>query len=169
MTDTLDRAELAVDVLTPPQAPLQAPLPIRSMDEILSELGRRAVPTADVEIPEWGATVRVRGLTRGELLHIQAVATDRGRRSVDPAVMDRESFLLAVVEPKWTAAHYILLKNRSDATPILARIEAKIGELTNGAPVQGPDGKEVDAVSAAYFPAGGSFTAVGNGSAERRE
>lgn len=128
-------------------------LPVRSMDEILAELDQRGQPEAHaVEVPEWGATFRVRGLTRAEVLHIDRISTNR-KGVVDKATQDLETLLLGVVEPKITREHYARLRHRADANPIINRLQNKIGELTTGEKVDGPNGEELDAVDAAYFPA----------------
>lgn len=152
-------------------------LPVRTMDEILAELDQRGQPpTAEVPVPEWRATFRVRGLTRAEVLHISRLATHGGRLAPpgDQAVQDVETLLLGVVEPKITREHYARLRHRSDANPIINRLQTKIAELTTGERVENAAGEEVDAVDAAYFPSDGTLApggAVsghgGNGSAAR--
>lgn len=138
-----------------------AALPVRSMDEILAELDKRGQPDAvDVAVPEWGATFRVRGLTRAEVLRMNTMATRNGR--VDQAMLDELTMTTAVVEPRIGVEHYRRLRHRADANPIISRLQNKIAELTTGEKVEGPDGEEVDAVAAAYFPADREAAAAGD-------
>jgi hypothetical protein len=128
-------------------------LPVRSMDEILAELDQRGQPERhEVRVPEWGAVFYVRGLTRAEVLHIDRISTSR-KGVVDKGAQDLETLLIGVVEPKITREHYMRLRHRADANPIINRLQGKIAELTTGEKVEGPDGEEVDAVDAATFPA----------------
>jgi hypothetical protein len=128
-------------------------LPVRSMDEILAELDQRGQPERyEVKVPEWGAVFYVRGLTRAEVLHIDRISTSR-KGVVDKGTADLETLLIGVVEPKITREHYMRLRHRVDANPIINRLQNKIAGLTTGEKVEGPDGEEVDAVDAATFPA----------------
>jgi hypothetical protein len=127
-------------------------LPVRSMDEILAELDKRGQPEAvDVPCPELGSLFRVRGLTRAELMHMNTIATRKG--VTNQGMLDEMSLTTGVVEPKITVEQYRRLRHRADANPAIQRLQTKIAELTSGEPVEGPDGQEVDAVDAAYFPA----------------
>jgi hypothetical protein len=132
-------------------------LPVRSMDEILAELDQRGQPERhEVKVPEWGAVFYVRGLTRAEVLHIDRITmilAGPGKGTVDKGKQDLETLLIGVVEPKITREHYMRLRHRADANPIINRLQGKIAELTTGEKVEGPDGEEVDAVDAATFPA----------------
>jgi hypothetical protein len=133
-------------------------LPVRSMDEILAELDQRGQPEAvEVAVPEWGTTFRVRGLTRAEVLHMNGSTSRNGR--VNQALLDEMTMTTAVVEPKITPEQYRRLRHRADANPIISRLQNKIAELTTGEKVTGPNGEEMDAVDAAYFPADGEAAA----------
>jgi hypothetical protein len=127
-------------------------LPVRSMDEILAELDQRGQPEAvDVPCPELGSLFRVRGLTRAELMHMNTIATRKG--VTNQGMLDEMSLTTGVVEPKITVEQYRRLRHRADANPAIQRLQTKIAELTSGEKVEGPDGEEVNAVDAAYFPA----------------
>jgi hypothetical protein len=132
-------------------------LPVRSMDEILAELDQRGQPERhEVRVPEWGAVFYVRGLTRAEVLHLDRISmirTGPEKGMVDKGKQDLETLLIGVVEPKITREHYMRLRHRADANPIINRLQGKISELTTGEKVEGPDGEEVDAVDAATFSA----------------
>jgi hypothetical protein len=135
-------------------------LPVRSMDEILAELDQRGQPERhEVRVPEWHAVFYVRGLTRAEVLHIDRISTSR-KGVVDKGAQDLETLLIGVVEPKITREHYMRLRHRADANPIINRLQGKIAELTTGEKVEGPDGEEVDAVDAATFSADRDATAA---------
>lgn len=140
---------------------------VHSLDEILAELDKRGQPAgAVVKVPEWGPLFgvealefKVRGLTRAEVIHIDRISTNR-KGVVDKATQDLETLLMGVVEPKFTREHYARLRHRADANPILNRLQNKIGELTTGEKVEGPDGEELSGPDAAYFPTDGEGAAA---------
>lgn len=81
---------------------------ILTVEEILS-----AVPKPDteyVDVPEFGGAVKVKGLTRAEWHYVKARANATGR--LNEETLDREMFLMGVLEPRFTAEQYKLLTHR---------------------------------------------------------
>ncbi len=105
-----------------------------------------APDTKTIEVPEFGGEVRVKGLTRADIVRIRKVATAAGRGQADEATFDREVFLAGVVEPKFTAEAFDQLSSTALATPI-ARVLNTILELSGA-------GEGATREAEATFPAG---------------
>lgn len=104
----------------------------RSWDDILLDLETKGPVKHAVPIPEWSTVVYVRGLTRNEQLRLTEATTyqKKGRSVQDTAKADQMLFMIGVVEPKPTIAHYRRLKDDPEVSPILQRIHNAITELS---------------------------------------
>jgi hypothetical protein len=94
---------------------------ILTVEEILS-----AAPKPDTDIvtvPEFGGSVKVKGLTRAEWHYVKARANATGK--LNEATYEQELFLIGVVEPRFTAEQYKLLTHRK-SIPTQTIIEAII-------------------------------------------
>lgn len=95
-------------------------------------LSKEDLPEVDVEVPEWGGTVKVRGFSvarKASLLDGANVPVDRdGKTKLDFEKLQVLSFIEGVVDPKFTIADYELLKNKSARA--LQRVNDKISEIS---------------------------------------
>lgn len=123
--------------------PRPAPLPVLSPEDILGR--HAALEERWVDVPQWGSRVRVRELTRAEVLHVLDLCTDR-RGATDNEALQQRLFLRCVVEPKFSRVQYEELCKRSSKA--FAPITRAIKEL-NGLDDDDDDGA-VDAAKAAF-------------------
>lgn len=95
---------------------------ILSVDEILAapDLGE-----AEVEVPEWGGSVRIRGLSKAAQQHLRKSATVSGQ--LDPARLEMLLFIHCVVEPRFTEEQYDALAAKSAGA--IDRVIKAIAEL----------------------------------------
>lgn len=96
-----------------------------------AELFKDRLPEADVEIPGVG-TVRVRGLTRAEVLKVRK-ATDSENMSGDRAlVLERKLIATAMVDPVLTEAEVCQWQEKATAgelEPVIAKLQELSGLL----------------------------------------
>jgi hypothetical protein len=97
-------------------------LPVKSADEILAIATAADLDQQWLDVPEWQTRVRLRELTRAEILHATKQAqTKKGR--VDEGLLNQHLFLMSVQEPRFTQEQYRRLCNRS-GKPISKVMEA---------------------------------------------
>lgn len=126
-----------------PVAP--APLPVLSPEDILGRSA--ALEERWVDVPQWGTRVRVRELTRAEVLHVLDLCTDR-RGVTDNEALQQRLFLRCVVEPKFSRPQYEELCKRSSKA--FGPITRAIKEL-NGLDDDGSGADEAVAAAKAAF------------------
>lgn len=97
---------------------------ILSVDEIVAaqDLGEK-----EIEVPEWGGSVVIRGLGYGEVVAIREAATAADGRE-DEQVFGRLMFAAAFVTPSLTEEQAALLVNKSAAA--VTRINNEITILS---------------------------------------
>src|SRR5688572_5667858 len=88
------------------------------------------VKTAEMDVPEWGCKIRVRGLTKRQQPEIREEAT-RGR-NVDADIVTLLMFIEGVVEPKFERKHFGQLQEK--AAGVIDRVVAKVVELSGITP-----------------------------------
>ena len=67
----------------------------------------------EVECPEWGGSVKIRGLSLATRNNIANGATDMINSKIDTEKMQVLTFIESVVEPKFTIADFEALRNKS--------------------------------------------------------
>ena len=89
----------------------------------LTDIMERTLPTADVDIPEWGGAVQVRAITQAEITRAQRQATDRNGEliALKLNVLIMEA---ACVQPKFAPGQYKQLLNKEPGP--IARVAAKV-------------------------------------------
>ena len=93
------------------------------MSDLLDQIMRADdLGTVDLEMPEWGVTVRLRGLTRGELLRIN-------EDDADAEVVNARALSLALVEPKVTVEQALELLDKKGMTAT-KRLQDKVTEVS---------------------------------------
>jgi hypothetical protein len=103
-------------------APQSDELPVKTADEILAIATATDLDQQWLEVPEWRTRVRLRELTRAEILHATKQAeTKKGR--VDQGLLNQHLFLMSIQEPRFTQEQYRRLCNRS-GKPISKVMEA---------------------------------------------
>ncbi len=65
-----------------------------------------------VEIPEWGSSVKVRGLSRGEWAAMREASKKEGSDDMDAAIVDAQLLHLGMVEPQVSFEQAVELLNR---------------------------------------------------------
>jgi hypothetical protein len=86
-----------------------------------------SLPEADMEIPEWGGSIKVRAITNGEFSRVQRQATSKGGE-LDAIKANALIIEFACVNPKFPPGGYRKLLGREAG--ILARIAETILELS---------------------------------------
>ncbi|HKX46588.1 MAG TPA: hypothetical protein VJP77_07785 [Planctomycetota bacterium] len=97
-----------------------------SADDVKAQLFKPRLPEAEVELPN-GVTVRVRGMSRGEVLAVQDAKTT--------AILERRILARGMVEPELTEAEAGIWQEASPAgeiEPVVDRIRDLSG-LDDGA------------------------------------
>jgi hypothetical protein len=97
----------------------------------------------------------VRGLTRAESLRIIGQSRHPKSGVLDQAKADELQILLGVVEPKLSQAEYYTLRNRAQANRLIALLQEKITQLTDGV-APDSDAPEEPLAAAERFPGGAS-------------
>ena len=97
---------------------------ILSVDEIVSatDLGEK-----EIEVPEWGGSIVIRGLGYGEVVSIRDAATAADGRQ-DEQMFGRLMFAAAFVSPPLTEEQAALLVNKSASA--VSRINDEITTLS---------------------------------------
>ena len=90
-------------------------------------LSLTTLPTIDVEIPELGGTVKLRGLRKSEQVSMRSEAT-LPNGEIDPLVIEKKMLGLGLVEPELTAEEIGQLQNLSAG--VYDRLLLKIAELS---------------------------------------
>lgn len=91
------------------------------------------VGTRDVEIPEWGGSIKIKGFTRAEITAMRKRCTVSGVRNgkayseTDNDLFEQALVLEGVIEPKLTKDHWVELNNRQ-ARPIERILKALLQE-----------------------------------------
>jgi hypothetical protein len=140
---------------TPDSAPEPEAFPVRSFADLIAEIDTRPWETAVVQVPEFKARFTVRGLTRAESLRIIGQSRHPRTGILDQAKADELQILLGVTEPKLSQAEYLALRNRAAANRLIAALQAKITELTDGV-APDADTPEEPLAAAERFPGGAS-------------
>lgn len=101
-----------VGVAEPPAEPngvAPAAPKILSVEDILTapDIQERVV-----EVPEWGGAVKIKSFTKQRQIQLRAQAVD-GKGEVDSERMELLMFIEGVVEPRFSAQHIDLLKEKS--------------------------------------------------------
>lgn len=93
----------------------------------ISDIMERTLPTADVDVPEWGGVVQVRAITQGEITRIYRQATDRSGalNEIKANVLILEAGML---QPKIAPGQYKQFLNKEPGP--IARIAAEIITLS---------------------------------------
>lgn len=99
-------------------------LPIRTRDEILAVSD---IKEETIAVPEWDTTLKLRGLTLGEINHITNFATRKDGK-LDNLRMNALMFVRGVVEPKFTDQDAEALAGKSAG--VILRVAVKISELS---------------------------------------
>lgn len=114
INDAIDQAQDSRPIATvePPAEPNGAAPShprILSVEDILTapDIQERVV-----EVPEWGGAVRIKSFTKQRQIQLRAQALDQ-KGEVDSERMELLMFVEGVVEPKFTAQHLDLLKEKS--------------------------------------------------------
>lgn len=89
------------------------------------------IPTEDVEVPEWGGAVRMRGLTLGEVMDVRKAAEGDERQVVI------HTLAVALVQPPMTLAEAEALLSKSGA--VVQRLMLRITALNQVAPDGTPE------------------------------
>ena len=82
-------------------------------------LAAKGPETVEVDVPEWGGPVKVRGFSRAEVKALRkrctTVTTSGGQRSedIDTDLLEREMFLEGLVEPKLSRDHWEALQAKA--------------------------------------------------------
>lgn len=81
---------------------------ILSVEDILSAPD---LPEREVEVPEWGGSVRIRGFTKATQQEMRRLASDGGDLNADR--LEMLMFIRGVVEPQFAEADYEALQQKS--------------------------------------------------------
>jgi hypothetical protein len=76
------------------------------------------IPTEVVEVPEWGGSVLVQGLTKAQAAAVFDACMVEGEgsaKTIDPKKLEAELLLACVVEPKLSAADLAVLEAKANA------------------------------------------------------
>lgn len=92
------------------------------LDEILNASD---IPEAEVEIPEWGGSVKVRGLTKAKQEHLRKSAMIGGK--IDEEKLQLLLIVHCVVDPVIEEGHIEQLRQKS--AQAINRLALKIAEL----------------------------------------
>ena len=86
----------------------------------------------DVDVPQWGGTVRIRGLTKGQHQQLRKRATSRGQ--VDTDRLEMLLFAESVIEPRFTLEQAQSLRDKA-AAPFERVLKAvlEVNGLADGA------------------------------------
>src|SRR5687767_7652348 len=96
--------------------------PIRPMSEILADLDERGMETTLVPVAELGASFKVRGLSRAEVLRISRQTTAKDG-ATNQALADWLTIEAAVVEPRISKEEYDDFRQHPRATAAINRIQ----------------------------------------------
>jgi hypothetical protein len=94
----------------------------------LAEILERALAQDDIEIPEWGGTVRVSAITAAELGRAQRAATNPRNGETDNVKLQALVAERGLVEPKLAPGQYNALLNKEIGP--LSKIAERILELS---------------------------------------
>lgn len=114
-------------------------------------LAAQDIPEADVDTPEWGGRVRVRGLTMGEVLAIRKAV------GADERAVVIHTLVAAFVHPALTLDQAEAMMGKSGA------VAQRVLQAVNSLNLIGQGGPEVAAVQADFRPAPGQAPAAGPG------
>lgn len=105
-------------------------LPLGTVEGILAAPD---IATETMPIPEWGCSIRVRGLTKIQQQAIRKEAA-RGQRNNEPDSdrIEMLMFLTGVVEPKFERGHYPQLMEKNSG--VLDRVLQRIAKLSGADP-----------------------------------
>ena len=94
-----------------------------------TEIMESTLPEADIEIPEWGGTVKVRAITGAEVARAKSKATNPRSQDLDEIKFNALLMVAGCVEPAFPPASEEQLMRQIAAGPV-ARIAARIIELS---------------------------------------
>ena len=94
-----------------------------------AEIMESTLPEADIEIPEWGGTVKVRAITGSECARAKSKATNQRTKDLDEIKFNALLMVAGCVEPEFPPASEEQLMRKIAAGPV-ARIAARIIELS---------------------------------------
>ncbi|CAA9246726.1 MAG: hypothetical protein AVDCRST_MAG77-1843 [uncultured Chloroflexi bacterium] len=123
-------------------------LKYRPIMDILAQIQAGGDGREEVEVPEFGAKFRIKGLSRSEVLHISKSATDPRTGQLDQAKADWLTIQAAVEQPRISEADYDRLRRDARANKLINILQTKLGELTSGTKTDAA-GDQEDAVDAA--------------------
>ena len=85
-----------------------------------------------VEVPEWGGSVKVRGISLAKRIAMLNGALDSITGKIDTEKMLLLTFIECVIEPKFTVMDYVALKEKSATAmdKVINAINAASGQAT---------------------------------------
>jgi hypothetical protein len=87
------------------------------------------LPEEDVEVPEWGGTVKVRAITGAEMARAKRAATKKPANEIDEIQFNALLVVAGCVEPSFPPASEQRLMREQAAGPV-ARIASRIMDLS---------------------------------------
>lgn len=83
----------------------------------------------DVEVPEWGGSVRIRAFTKARQQELRFMATDPRTQKLDNEKLELQIFIHGVIDPQFAPAHQTELREKSAGAldRVLKRIMAISG------------------------------------------
>lgn len=83
----------------------------------------------EVDVPEWGGTVLIRGFTKARQMELRRMATDPKTGRVDNERLEMQLFIYGVIDPQFVAAQATELRMKSAGAldRVLKRIMAISG------------------------------------------
>jgi hypothetical protein len=67
----------------------------------------------EVEVPEWGGSVRIRGFTKVRQQELRRMATDPRNGKIDGEKLEMQIFIYGVIDPKFEPVQQTELKEKS--------------------------------------------------------
>ena len=86
------------------------------------------VKTEEIEVPEWGGSIKVKAFTLAKRNEVMNGATDVGTGKMDYEKFQVLSFIECCVDPKFAPADFTALKEKSAV--VMDRIMKKIMDLS---------------------------------------